>query len=413
MDIFISYSRADKKEAKQFCKAFKDEGWSVWIDLTGIESGDEFKHKITEAIESCKVFVFLSSKNSNESRWVANEIGVATALEKPVIPVKLDGAKYNKQVLMDLVNIDFIDYTHDKEEGMAKLLSSLRNKIGPGKKADVQPAAPANKKPGKRTGLAIAIAAVVCVVIGAVALLFPTIGRRADVSPALPVKSTVPVEINSVPSGALLALADTNVRWVAPAVIELKPGKEYTVTASLDGYSALSEKFTVKDSLNVLTLTLQKKKAAAPAATASAAQPKATESQWLPATGVFVGGYLPNDKPTDRGSRIKYLRGGVTFINKPDVKKSTVTVYMMVDTPEGKRLTNSQSGTFTYNGKKMKYSARQSVEYDGTEVDVDIYFRDIQHPTIKDSLYVFQRGIYNAVFCTSTQELGKAEMLIR
>lgn len=136
MDIFISYSRADIEAAMVFYKAFTDEGWSIWIDQTGIETGDAFKHKITDAIESCKVFVFLSSKSSNASKWVANEIGVAMALDKPVIPVKLDGARYNKEVLLDLVNLDYIDYYKDKAVGMAKVISSLRKKIGPGKKAD-------------------------------------------------------------------------------------------------------------------------------------------------------------------------------------------------------------------------------------------------------------------------------------
>lgn len=437
MDIFISYSRADKKEAEQFCKAFKDEGWSVWIDMTGIESGDEFKHKITEAIESCKVFVFLSSKNSNASRWVANEIGVASTLEKPIIPVKLDAAHYNKQVLMDLVNIDFIDYRHDKEEGMAKLMSSIRKKIGPGKKPVPQPAAAAKKDSGKSESLSIVIAVAACVVVLAGAILIPTLfgGRHsgsgkakavlkkadiealseaAGVSSTQPVKNMVPVEIKSVPSGALLALGDSNVRWVTPATIELTPGKEYTVSASLDGYTTLSEKFTVADSMNVLTITLQKKKSATPANTSSSAQTKSTDSQWIPSTEASLQAYGATNKFNDRASRVSYLVGSVRLISNPYYsKKGPVTIYMVVNNPNGELLTNNYSGTFTFNGKKIKYSASRVIDYKGEEDDINIYLEDIHTPSRQDSTYVYFRGLYKAAFYTPTQELGKAELLLR
>lgn len=436
MDIFISYSRADMKAARAFYKALTNEGWSVWIDQTGIETGDAFKHKITDAIESCKVFVFLSSKNSNASRWVANEIGVAMALDKPVIPVKLDGARYNKEVLLDLVNLDYIDYHKDEAAGMVKLLSSLRKKLGPGKKVTPPSMpAPAKKQPGSKPegyGLVIILASFILILAGAI--LIPTLlGGRHPVKVKAKVdksvieaiakenvevssstdKRTVPVEFKSVPSGALVAINDTNVRWVTPATISLEPGKEYTVKAALEGYGTYKETFRVTDSLNVVSMTLEKKKATAQtAATSSSAKP--ADSNWIPCSGVSLCSYRLNDKITDRSTRIQYLVGSVTLIANPYHKKGPIKVYMVVTNPNNELLTNSESGTFSFKGKKIRYSASREVDYQGENLDVSIYLKDIDTPpSRKDSAYVYFKGIYKAALYTENQELGKAEMLLR
>lgn len=133
-DIFISYSRKDTYIVNQFVDRFRNAGFVVWIDEKGIESGEAFKRVITQAIMDSQVFVFFSSEASNKSEWTAKEIGIAAHLHKHIIPVKLDDSSYNLEIMFDLINIDFIDFTiEEKKEGMIeKLISSISRITGKG-----------------------------------------------------------------------------------------------------------------------------------------------------------------------------------------------------------------------------------------------------------------------------------------
>lgn len=129
-DLFVSYSRRDKKNVMRIVSLLQSRGYSVWIDESGIETGEQFKKVIVNAIEECKVVLFFSSKHSNQSPWTAKEIGVANSIGKPILPIKLDETDYNKELLFDLVNLDYCDLTHsthriEQIDSLLKSLSSL------------------------------------------------------------------------------------------------------------------------------------------------------------------------------------------------------------------------------------------------------------------------------------------------
>lgn len=125
--LFISYSRKNKRIVNKVVSQLKEAGFSVWIDTSGIESGEQFKHKIVDAIEGCEVFLYFASKESNCSPWTAKEIGIATSLKKRIIPIRLDNSPFNKEVLFDIVNINYIDLSDIKSRSnnIAILISSL------------------------------------------------------------------------------------------------------------------------------------------------------------------------------------------------------------------------------------------------------------------------------------------------
>lgn len=130
-DVFISYSRHDTNVVNEFVERLEREGFSVWIDRDGIESGDAFKKIILQAIKNSAVVLFFSSQYSNQSSWTAKEIGVAVKYKKPVIPILLDGSNFNEEVEFDLINLDFIDYQDVTVRGimMDRLVKSLKTKI--------------------------------------------------------------------------------------------------------------------------------------------------------------------------------------------------------------------------------------------------------------------------------------------
>lgn len=133
-DIFISYSRHDTNVVNEIVAMLEQEGYSVWIDRDGIESGEDFKRVILKAIKESEVILFFSSEHSNASDWTAKEIGVAVKYRKHTIPIKLDDSNFNEAVEFDLINLDYIDYSKPtiRPAMREKLLKTLRNKLGLG-----------------------------------------------------------------------------------------------------------------------------------------------------------------------------------------------------------------------------------------------------------------------------------------
>ncbi len=132
-DVFISYSRKDSAVVKEIVRHITDAGYSVWMDIDGIESGDEFKEKIVAAIEDSEIFLFFSSSDSNVSPWTVKEVNVAVALKKSIIPIKLDESAYNKSIMFDLAGLDFVKCHKTKSsmsDSVVKLLHALEKKTG-------------------------------------------------------------------------------------------------------------------------------------------------------------------------------------------------------------------------------------------------------------------------------------------
>ncbi len=130
-DIFISYSRKDGEQVLSVVRELHKRGLTTWIDKDGIESGDAFKSVIVRAIKNSDVFLFFSSKNSNESPWTVKEVNTAVHLKKPIIPIRLDGADYDDSILFDLGSLDFVDLSisEKREAALNKLINTLLSKI--------------------------------------------------------------------------------------------------------------------------------------------------------------------------------------------------------------------------------------------------------------------------------------------
>lgn len=127
-DIFISYSRKDIEVVDSFCSIFDAAGISYWIDREGI-GADSFKSVIVDAIENSTIVVFFSSRNSNQSKWTAREIGVAVDSDKTIIPIRIDDSPYNKEVKFDLVNLNYYDLYNGNSDVLSSILKSIDEKL--------------------------------------------------------------------------------------------------------------------------------------------------------------------------------------------------------------------------------------------------------------------------------------------
>lgn len=137
-DVFISYSRKDYVDdagnvlpnnmLSKIRDSFKANGISYWFDEEGIYSGDEFASVLTNAIRNSRIFLFISSVNSNQSKWTSNEISTALEFKKPIIPLRLDKSPYNDSVMMKIVSFDYIE-CKEEEKAISKLLRAIKHHL--------------------------------------------------------------------------------------------------------------------------------------------------------------------------------------------------------------------------------------------------------------------------------------------
>lgn len=130
-DVFVSYSRIDTNRVQAIVEEIERKGYKVWIDKKGIDSGDEFKTTIVKAIRNSEAFLFFSSKGANESTWTMKEVNTAVHFKKVIIPVKLDNTEYDDSILMELVGLDYVDFTSSSQHSYAisKLTKALQKRI--------------------------------------------------------------------------------------------------------------------------------------------------------------------------------------------------------------------------------------------------------------------------------------------
>lgn len=134
-DVFISYSQKDYKDAQgreipgnmitQIQQALTNAGISYWIDREGLQGGDTFPQRIAQQIHEAKVFLFVSSANSNQSPWTMNEIATASAYEKPIIPFRLDDTQYAPSIMFYLAALQYVRHT-DNPNSLMQLVDAIR-----------------------------------------------------------------------------------------------------------------------------------------------------------------------------------------------------------------------------------------------------------------------------------------------
>ena len=89
-DIFISHSTVDVEAAEYFQRAFEAAGLACWISPRDIPPGKDWQDVIVDAIDGAKAIVLVYSGNAAESNYVQQEIRLANAKGKHIIPIKLD-----------------------------------------------------------------------------------------------------------------------------------------------------------------------------------------------------------------------------------------------------------------------------------------------------------------------------------
>ena len=124
----------------------------------------------------------------------------------------------------------------------------------------------------------------------------------------------------------------------------------------------------------------------------------------IKARGLHAVAYNGSDKATDRSSRVKYLVATLSLVENEIAERGPVRVYVRVKDPNGVLLLNSASTDFTAGGETLTASASREVDYEGQEVEMSIYVKDMGE---------FVKGIYTVEAYTTRGLLGRTELMLR
>ena len=125
-EVFISYSRYDIDVVKGVKLVIEDNcGVKCWMDLNSIVSGSpQFAQDIVDGIDSCKVFLFMLSENSQKSEFALKELRYAEKSKKHVVLVNINNCKLIKTFSLLYGLTDIIAWTDAAQR--EKLLRDIR-----------------------------------------------------------------------------------------------------------------------------------------------------------------------------------------------------------------------------------------------------------------------------------------------
>ena len=194
-DVFISYAREDREQARVLAAALQAAGWTVWWDRD-IKVGQAFDQIIETALDSAKSIVVLWSRNSTSSEWVRNE--AASAAERGVlVPALIENVKppleFRRKQTADLIEWDG-NITHAGFQDLCGGITAVAGFSSPPASTEVVRPPPAGFD-WRRSGIVAGIAIFVAALAGAAYF-----GRRMDL-PQSPPLSAAPRAVEA-PFGA-------------------------------------------------------------------------------------------------------------------------------------------------------------------------------------------------------------------
>jgi toxoflavin biosynthesis protein ToxD len=85
--IFVSHSHQDNEWCREFIAVLQAAGWDVWYDEKGLGAGAEWVATIQREVQARDIFLLVLTPDGWDSRWVQEELNLALATHKRIIPV--------------------------------------------------------------------------------------------------------------------------------------------------------------------------------------------------------------------------------------------------------------------------------------------------------------------------------------
>lgn len=116
-DIFISHSYLDKTEIEALYYIFEECGYTVFIDWKQEELQDrsevskEVANKLKKYMANCRCLLYVSTKNSSNSKWCPWELGYVDGLKERVAILPILNEENKKYKGQEYLNIyPYVDF---------------------------------------------------------------------------------------------------------------------------------------------------------------------------------------------------------------------------------------------------------------------------------------------------------------
>jgi len=266
--IFLSYRREDSEG--QAGRLYDDlvavfGSDSVFMDVTAIQPGRDFRKSIDQSLNSCGVFLslmgrsWLTAKDTSGQRrlddpadFVRIETGAALKRDIPVIPVLVQGASAPKpdQLPDDLKELAFrnaVELTHARwDSDLQVLIKALRPEISQsGPKPEAEPVPRGSKR---RVTKALAVGAVLLVILIVLAVFVRPVKKVANRPPNPPVEDAT----------TLTAVDSSQPEPVkrSPEKVVSVPAKTNAAPNRVEDFSLVARREPLADNPNRYTFTL-------------------------------------------------------------------------------------------------------------------------------------------------------------
>ncbi|MEO1290720.1 MAG: toll/interleukin-1 receptor domain-containing protein [Chloroflexota bacterium] len=231
---FISYSRQDQEIVDQLVAKLNQAGIEVWIDKQGLIPGtSDWEQALRDAIQDSDAVLLVASPNSRSSTYVKDEIAIASASNKTIIPLWVAGKRWNDSIALGYGTIQNIDMRGNKfDEGiqqLASLLGSSKSNELEIEKANVAMLSSNINK------IAIFLVAVVAIVALAILLFLPdgdTLASTPEPSETAQAQDDTTVTSTSEPT---LTSVATQENETDEPVTDTPTSEELSTDCSIDG----------------------------------------------------------------------------------------------------------------------------------------------------------------------------------
>ncbi|MEM1338067.1 MAG: toll/interleukin-1 receptor domain-containing protein [Bacteroidota bacterium] len=124
-NVFISYSRKDRKKVDWISRQLVAAGFEIWIDRHDIPGGVEWNESITTAIIDAPAFILILSPNSIESEEVQKELDLAIESGKKIIPLILHPIDLDWLTKKNIDKFQNIVYYRRRQASIVDLVNSM------------------------------------------------------------------------------------------------------------------------------------------------------------------------------------------------------------------------------------------------------------------------------------------------
>ena len=126
-DIFISYSTKDEKTIEDLCHYLEKRNLHCFVAYRDVPKGKDWGEYIVDAIEDCKVLVYVHTQASNKSEETTREIELAFKEKRLVIPFRIENIEYIKAKKYRLTNINWLDaFPGNPEDYFGELFEKIK-----------------------------------------------------------------------------------------------------------------------------------------------------------------------------------------------------------------------------------------------------------------------------------------------